>query len=45
MWASVVMRESTEMGGRAACPWEDLAPLSAWMADLISEKVESSFQM
>ena len=33
MRASVVMR-STEVGKCAARPWEDLAPLIAWSAEI-----------
>ena len=38
MHASVVMR-STEVGKRTVCPWEDVAPLNAWMAERIKEKL------
>jgi len=38
MHASVVMR-LTEVGECTACPWEDLAPLKAWMAEHIREKL------
>ena len=38
MRASVVMR-STEVGKCAARPWEDLAPLIAWSAERIREKL------
>ena len=34
MRASLVMR-STEVGEQTACPWEDLAPFNAWMAERI----------
>ena len=36
MCASMVMR-LIESGDLAACPWEDLAPLMAWMAERMRE--------
>ena len=38
MHASVVMR-STEVGKRTVRPWEDVAPLNAWMTERIKEKL------
>ena len=37
MCASIVMRSLIESGDFAACPWEDLAPLIAWMAERMRE--------